>query len=69
MLNFLQNKTGLATLYDYRRLTIYQTSLVTEFLSNVKVKAQLGVNESMVYEECSDLVGAIMHEDVMKSVK
>ncbi|XP_057486948.1 serine carboxypeptidase-like 50 [Actinidia eriantha] len=69
LLNFLQSMTGLATLYDYRRQIPYETSLVTEFLSQSEVKKSLGVNESMVYEECSDVVGAVLHADVMKSVK
>ena len=56
-------------MYDYRRQIAYETSLVTEFLSQSKVKKSLGVNESMVYEECSDVVGAVLHADVMKSVK
>lgn len=29
----------------------------------------MGVNESLVFEECSDVVGEILHEDVMKSVR
>ncbi|KAK3004994.1 hypothetical protein RJ639_018088 [Escallonia herrerae] len=69
VLKLLQNMTGLATLYDFRRLVPYETSLVTKFLSNVEVKRALGVNESMVYEECSDVVDAALHADVMKSVK
>ncbi|XP_059649567.1 serine carboxypeptidase-like 50 [Cornus florida] len=69
VLNMLQNMTGLATLYDFRRLVPYETSLVSKFLANVEVKKALGVNTSMVYEECSDVVGAALHEDVMKSVK
>lgn len=69
VLHSLQNMTGLATLYDFRRLIPYETSLVTKFLSPPEVKKLLGVNESMVYEECSNVVGAALHEDVMKSVK
>lgn len=69
VLNSLQNMTGLATLYDFRRLIPYETSLVAKFLANAEVKKALGVKESMVYEECSDIVGAALHEDVMKSVK
>lgn len=69
VLHTLQNMTGLATLYDFRRLIPYETDMVTELLSHPGVKRLLGVNESMVYEECSDVVGAALHEDVMKSVK
>ncbi|XP_057953225.1 serine carboxypeptidase-like 50 [Malania oleifera] len=69
VLNLLQKMTGLATLYDFRRPTPYETKLVTEFLKSRKVKAALGVNETMVWEECSVAVGTALHEDVMKSVK
>ncbi|XP_058184100.1 serine carboxypeptidase-like 50 [Rhododendron vialii] len=69
VLRTLRNMTGLATLYDFRRLIPYETDMVTELLSHPGVKRLLGVNESMVYEECSDVVGAALHEDVMKSVK
>lgn len=69
VLNSLQNMTGLATLYDFRRLIPYEDDLVAKFLSNVEVKKQLGVNVSIVFELCSDTVGAALHEDVMKSVK
>ncbi|XAR63635.1 Carboxypeptidase C [Bertholletia excelsa] len=69
VLNSLQTMTGLATLYDFRRLIPYQESLVTKFLNQAEVKKLLGVNESMVFEECSDAVGAALQEDVMKSVK
>ncbi|CAO2828509.1 unnamed protein product [Amaranthus hypochondriacus] len=69
LLRMLQNMTGLATLYDMRRKIAYESDLVERFLSNVEVKKDLGVNISMIWEECSDLVGKILHEDVMKSVK
>ncbi|XVF02842.1 hypothetical protein REPUB_Repub04eG0209300 [Reevesia pubescens] len=69
VLNMLQNMTGLATLNDFTKKKPYQTSFATRFLNIAEVKKVLGVNESMVYEECSDVVGAALHEDVMKSVK
>ncbi|XVF43631.1 hypothetical protein PTKIN_Ptkin02bG0055900 [Pterospermum kingtungense] len=69
VLDLLQNMTGLATLYDFTKKKPYQTSLATSFLNIAEVKKSLGVNESMVFEECSDVVGAALHEDVMKSVK
>ncbi|XP_052203634.1 serine carboxypeptidase-like 50 [Diospyros lotus] len=69
VLEMLQSMTGLATLYDFRRQTPYETSLVTEFLQQPEVKRLFGVNESIVYEECSGVVGAALNEDVMKSVK
>ncbi|KAK1423126.1 hypothetical protein QVD17_18421 [Tagetes erecta] len=69
VLNFLQTVTGLATLYDFRRHSPYHSDWVEEFLSNPEVKRALGVNESMVFEGCSDVVGAALHADVMKSVR
>ncbi|XWS63920.1 hypothetical protein CRYUN_Cryun06bG0143000 [Craigia yunnanensis] len=69
VLNMLQNMTGLATLYDFTKKKPYQTSFATRFLNIAEVKKSLGVNESMVFDECSDVVGAVLHEDVMKSVK
>ncbi|KAI3729319.1 hypothetical protein L6452_17975 [Arctium lappa] len=68
-LSFLRNITGLATLYDFRRYRPYDSYWVEEFLKNPEVKKALGVNESMVFEECSDVVDAALHSDVMKSVK
>ncbi|CAH2056689.1 unnamed protein product [Thlaspi arvense] len=61
--------TGFATLYDFRRLIPYQESLVSKFLNQAEVKKLLGVNESLVFEVCSDAVGTALQEDVMKSVK
>jgi vitellogenic carboxypeptidase-like protein len=68
-LRLLSNMTGLATLYDYSRKIPYEDDLVEKFLSIAEVKKALGVNESFVYEVCSDIVGDILHADVMKSVK
>ncbi|KAL2904719.1 Serine carboxypeptidase-like 50 [Bienertia sinuspersici] len=69
VMNILQNMTGLATLYDLTRKIPYEADLVARFLSNSEVKAALGVSKSMVWEECSQVVGEALHEDVMKSVK
>ncbi|GKU98046.1 hypothetical protein SLEP1_g11100 [Rubroshorea leprosula] len=69
VLNLLRNMTGLATLYDYTKQVPYQTGPAIKFLNIGEVKKALGVNESMVFEECSDTVEAALHEDVMKSVK
>ncbi|KAF5745198.1 hypothetical protein HS088_TW07G00780 [Tripterygium wilfordii] len=69
VLNLLQNMTGLVTLYDFTKKAPYNTALVTRFLNHEVAKKALGVNESMVYDDCSDVVGAVLHEDVMKSVK
>ncbi|XP_015086646.1 serine carboxypeptidase-like 50 [Solanum pennellii] len=69
VLNTLSNMTGLATLYDFRKLKPYEDELVAKFLSNVEIKRALNARESIVYDICSDLVGKVLHEDVMKSVK
>ncbi|BFG26012.1 hypothetical protein CerSpe_122860 [Prunus speciosa] len=54
---------------DYTKNVPYKTSLADDFLRHDKVKKASGVNGSLIFEECSDLVGDILHEDVMKSVK
>ncbi|KAI3699032.1 hypothetical protein L2E82_43023 [Cichorium intybus] len=69
VLGFLEGITGLATLYDFRRQSPYRSDWVEDFLKDPEVKKALGVNESMVFEGCSDVVGAALHADVMKSVK
>lgn len=69
VLKTLENMTSLATLYDFRRLVPYEMSLVTKFLGQNEVKRALGVDESMAYRECSDVVEKLFHEDVMKSVR
>ncbi|KAB2090609.1 hypothetical protein ES319_A03G134600v1 [Gossypium barbadense] len=69
VLSRLQNMTGLATLYDFTKKIPYQTEFAVRFLNIAEVKRALGVNESMVFKECSDVVGDVLHEDVMKSVK
>ncbi|KAK8627590.1 hypothetical protein V6N13_135199 [Hibiscus sabdariffa] len=68
VMGMLVNMTGLATLYDFTKKKPYQTSYPT-FLNIAKVKKALGVNESMVFEECSEVVGDALQDDVMKSVK
>ncbi|KAB1205810.1 Serine carboxypeptidase-like 50 [Morella rubra] len=69
VLDLLGEMTGLATLYDFTRKEPYKTELVTQFLQNKEVKRALGVNETLVFEDCSEIVGDALHEDVMKSVK
>ncbi|CAN4117049.1 unnamed protein product [Withania somnifera] len=69
VLNTLSNMTGLATLYDFRRLKPYEDELMAKFLSNVEVKRSLKARESIVFDVCNDLVGKVLHEDVMKSVR
>ncbi|KAG8373033.1 hypothetical protein BUALT_Bualt12G0128800 [Buddleja alternifolia] len=70
VLDTLTHMTGLATLLDCRRLIPYQyNSAVDKFLNNVEIKRVLGVNESLVFEVCSDTVADALKEDVMKSVR
>ncbi|KAJ9708400.1 hypothetical protein PVL29_000444 [Vitis rotundifolia] len=69
VLNMLQDMTGLATLFDFTRKVPYELELVGEFLSSEGVKKALGANVSIAWEDCSDVVGEALHEDVMKSVK
>ncbi|PQQ19507.1 serine carboxypeptidase-like 50 [Prunus yedoensis var. nudiflora] len=54
---------------DYAKNVPYKTSLAKDFLRHEKVKKALGLNGSLVFDKCNDLVGDILHEDVMKSVK
>ncbi|KAG9160235.1 hypothetical protein Leryth_023801 [Lithospermum erythrorhizon] len=69
VLNELQNMTGLATLYDYRRLIPYEDDLVGDLLNIDEVKKLFGANETIKYATCSGLVGEILSDDVMKSAK
>lgn len=69
VLNTLTNMSGLATLYDFRRLTPYPNKVLDVFLNYVEVKKVFGVKESLVFERCSTAVGDALHEDVMKSVR
>uniref|UniRef100_A0ACD5TZ09 Uncharacterized protein n=1 Tax=Avena sativa TaxID=4498 RepID=A0ACD5TZ09_AVESA len=69
VLSWLQNATGLATLYDYAKQRPYATEAVGKFVNRAEVKAALGARQDVVWEECSDAVGAAMHEDIMKSVR
>ncbi|KAK9074539.1 hypothetical protein SSX86_007137 [Deinandra increscens subsp. villosa] len=69
VLNALQNATGIATLFDFRRLTPYEIDKVSDFLSEVEIKKILKANESVVYRRCSGVVGAVLNDDLMKSVR
>ncbi|KAJ4960146.1 hypothetical protein NE237_020056 [Protea cynaroides] len=69
VLDWLQNATGLATLFDLRRKTPYETEILGAFLNKGRVKKALGVDKSRVWVECSEAVAEALHEDVMKSVK
>lgn len=69
VLNLLQELTGIATLYDFRRLTPYEIKKVDDFLSYKKNKKILKANESILYKKCSTVVGSALNDDLMKSVK
>ncbi|KAG0487751.1 hypothetical protein HPP92_009846 [Vanilla planifolia] len=69
VLSLLQNATGLATLYDLTKKAPYDTAKLGAFLNKDEVKAALGVEKAVTWEECSRAVGSAMHDDVMKSVK
>lgn len=65
----LTNMSGLATLYDFRRLTPYPNKVVVRFLNDVGVKRALGVKDNITFSLCSSAVADALHEDIMKSVK
>ncbi|KAK4804017.1 hypothetical protein SAY86_003834 [Trapa natans] len=69
VLRLLQNMTALATLYDFSRKEPYRTEWVMKLLQSKEAKAAMRAKESIEFKECSDEVGALMHADVMKSVK
>ncbi|XP_031268894.1 serine carboxypeptidase-like 50 [Pistacia vera] len=69
ILQLLQSMTGLPNLYDYSKKVPYQTYLVTRLMNIGEVKKVFWAKESIVFDECSDVVGDALHEDVMKSVK
>ncbi|XP_020151287.1 serine carboxypeptidase-like 50 [Aegilops tauschii subsp. strangulata] len=68
VLDWLQNATGLATLYDFAKQRPYASAGVEKFLNRAEVKAALGALPDVTWEGCSDAVGEAMYEDVMKSV-
>lgn len=69
VLNTLQNMTGLPTLYDYTRVTSYETPLVDKLLNNVELKRAMKAKDSIKFARCSDVVADVLKEDVMKSEK
>lgn len=69
VLSWLQNATGLATLYDASKQKPYATAAVAPFLNAAETKAVLVAGAGVVWEECNGAVGKAMHADVMKSVK
>ncbi|CAD6256351.1 unnamed protein product [Miscanthus lutarioriparius] len=68
VLSWLQNMTGLTTLYDYANHRDYATDAVGTFLNRAEAKSALGARGYVAWEECSDAVGTAMHGDVMRSV-
>uniref|UniRef100_A0ACD5TZM0 Uncharacterized protein n=1 Tax=Avena sativa TaxID=4498 RepID=A0ACD5TZM0_AVESA len=68
-LSWLENATGLATLYDFAKQRPYGTAAVGKFVNSAEVKAALRARPDVVWEECNHEVRAAMHEDIMKSVK
>ncbi|XP_020570608.1 serine carboxypeptidase-like 50 [Phalaenopsis equestris] len=69
VLHWLQNATGLATLYDLRKKKPYATAKLSGFLNRGEVKDALGVKKETTWVECSEEVGSVMKKDIMKSVK
>ncbi|XP_057785614.1 serine carboxypeptidase-like 50 [Salvia miltiorrhiza] len=65
----LTNMTGLATLYNVRRLSPYPNRVVVSFLNDAEVKRALRVRDNMTFVLCSSAVAAALHEDIMKSVR
>ncbi|XP_020688911.2 serine carboxypeptidase-like 50 [Dendrobium catenatum] len=69
VLEWLQNATGLATLYDLTKKKPYATAKLTVFLNREEVKAALGAKKETTWVECSKAVSHVMKKDIMKSVK
>ncbi|XP_078151353.1 serine carboxypeptidase-like 50 isoform X2 [Carex rostrata] len=69
ILNYLQNVTGLATLYDMTKSKPYQTEGLSVFLNKQEVQEALGVTEKILWDGCSDQVAEAFHADIMKSTK
>ncbi|CAL9095637.1 unnamed protein product [Musa acuminata var. zebrina] len=67
VLRWLQNATGLATLYDLTKKRPYETGMVAVLLNKDEVKEALGVAAGVAWEDCSDAVGEALYADVMKS--
>nr|XP_040254892.1 serine carboxypeptidase-like 50 [Aegilops tauschii subsp. strangulata] len=51
--SWLQNATGLATLYDLGRQRPYATAAVARFVNRAEVKAALGARRDVAWEQCS----------------
>ncbi|XP_042053586.1 serine carboxypeptidase-like 50 [Salvia splendens] len=65
----LTNMSGLATLYDVRKLAPYPNNVVVSFLNDAGVKRALHVPGNITFSKCSTAVAEAMHEDIMKSVR
>ncbi|KAL1548176.1 serine carboxypeptidase-like 50 [Salvia divinorum] len=69
VLDTLTNMSGLATLYDVRKLAPYPNNVVVSFLNDAEVKRALHVPGDITFAKCSSVVADAMHEDIMKSVR
>ncbi|MQM22230.1 hypothetical protein Taro_055280 [Colocasia esculenta] len=69
IIEWIENATGLATLYDLSKTKPYESGLVRALLKEKAAKAALGVDSGAEWESCSDEVAKVLHADVMKSVK
>lgn len=68
-LGWLQNVTGLVTLYDIRRKRPYAKAKLAVFLNREEVKVALGAGKETTWVECNDAVRAAMKGEMMRSVK
>ncbi|XP_062201934.1 serine carboxypeptidase-like 50 [Phragmites australis] len=71
LMSWLQNVTGLATVFDVgvQSATALDIAGLGVFLNRAEVKAALGARSDVALEICSAAVGAALHDDVMKSAK
>lgn len=69
ILEWIQNVTGLATLYDMTKTKPYQTEVLSVFLNKQEVQEALGVEGKIHWAECSAQVAEAFHADIMKSTK
>ncbi|KAH9323934.1 hypothetical protein KI387_018573, partial [Taxus chinensis] len=74
VLRWLQNATGVASLYDIRRTAPYSsyengTDYLELFVNQRAVKEALKADLNRTWVDCSDAVGVRLREDIMKSTK
>eukprot|EP00250_Pteridium_aquilinum_P020198 c24738_g1_i1 orf=77-1423(+) len=72
LLTYLENVTGLATLYDVRRTRQYYvttngTDYLSAFMNKEEVQRSLLNVEPLTWEDCSEAVSKMMASDVTKS--